>query len=212
MTARVALIDSGVNASHPHVVDGGGTVRSWRIEAAAGGPWSARTLDEHDDRMGHGTAAAAAILDLAPGARIDSIQVFEDGPSAVFERVLCALDHALELAPDLCNLSLGTTRDRWCTELEPRLARFVERGIPLVSPAFWRGLPSYPGCLPGCHGVREDAALERAAPEHRTVGGRQDWFASPYPRDLPGLPRSSNLAGVSMACANLSGYLLRGRV
>ncbi len=51
------------------------------------------------------------------------------------------------------------------------------------------------------------AGLERGAPELRPSGSTELWYASPHPRDLPNLPRAANLAGVSMACANLTGFL-----
>jgi len=209
MSLSVALIDSGVNSGHPHIRDRQGSVRSWRVEGQTPSEFVAREVADVGDAVGHGTAAAAAILDLAPGIQVESIQIFEVGATTEFERVLCALDQALELEPDVCNLSLGTTRDLWNVQLEARIERFVERGIPLVAPVLWRGLPCYPGSLVGCAGVRVDASLERNRPELRSVGGRDDWFVSPFPRDLPGLPRESNLAGASMACANLSGVFLR---
>jgi hypothetical protein len=35
--------------------------------------------------------------------------------------------------------------------------------------------------------------------------------ASPYPRDIPGVPRERNLNGVSFAVANMSGFVARAR-
>jgi subtilisin family serine protease len=65
---RIAVIDSGVFATHPHV---GGV---------AGGV--AITLDgtEHGDfvdRLGHGTAVAAAIKEKAGDAEIYAVKVFD---------------------------------------------------------------------------------------------------------------------------------------
>ena len=57
--------------------------------------------------------------------------------------------------------------------------------------------------------VIADPNRPRAEPQLREVGGRPFWFASPYPRDLPGLPRARNLHGVSLATANVTGYLGR---
>ena len=51
-----------------------------------------------------------------------------------------------------------------------------------------------------------DAGLDRDSPELRPSGSTQLWYASPHPRDLPNLPRTANLAGVSMAAANLTGF------
>jgi subtilisin family serine protease len=202
---RIALIDSGVNLAHPHVRESGEIVPGPTI--GADGRFD---LDApHTDRIGHGTAAAAAILDLAPGSTVYSIRVFAERPECPFERVLAALRHALEWQPRFVNLSLGTTEARW-TEALLEIARDAARdSVEIVSPAAYGGLPSRPGCLEGFTGVLMDARLSREGPERRDSGGRSFWYASPYPRDLPGLPRSANLSGPSMAAANLTGYLAR---
>lgn len=205
MAARIALIDSGVNLRHPHVRESGEIVPGPTLVGEG-------ALDRgapHTDVLGHGTAAAAAILDLAPGSVLYSIRVFTDRPECPFERVIAALAHALEWRPRIVNLSLGTTEERWKDALVA-LGREAEKlGIAIVSPATHGGLPSLPGSLEGFTGVMMDARLPRERPERRASGGRLVWYASPYPRDLPGLPRAANLAGVSMAAANLTGFLAR---
>ena len=206
MTARVALIDSGVNLLHPHVRGAGEIVPGPTV--GEGGALDDRR--PHEDVLGHGTAAAAAILDLAPGSVLYSIRVFTERAECPFDRVLAALRHAFTWRPRFVNLSLGTSDERWREDLLT-LAREAEQlGIVIVSPATHGSLPSLPGSLAGYAGVMMDARLPRDRPERRAIGGRTWWFASPYPRDLPNLPRSANLAGVSMAAANLTGWLAGG--
>jgi hypothetical protein len=161
---------------------------------------------EHGDLLGHGTCAAAAILDLAPGSTIYSVQVFGRALHCPFERVLDALRCALEWRPDLVNLSLGTLERRWLAALEEFTAEDRAR---IVSPAAFEGLPSYPGALTGFTGVLMDESLPREAPVQRDHGSRRLWYASPYPRSLPDLPRWSNFAGPSFAVANVTGALAR---
>jgi hypothetical protein len=62
MGIRVAVIDSGVNASHPHIarVDGG-------------------FPDDYLDRLGHGTAVMAAIQEKAPDAECFVVRRARDG-------------------------------------------------------------------------------------------------------------------------------------
>jgi subtilisin family serine protease len=195
VAARVALIDSGVHAAHPHIA---GRVE---IEQHSAGP----------DLLGHGTCVAAAILDLAPSARILSLRVFEGELSCPFERVLAALERALACEVELINLSLGTTDACWRAPLEAALAAAQRRSITVVAPAAASGLPSYPGCLEGAAGTLIDATLPRERPELRAHGARSMWYASPYPRDLPGLPRSANMWGPSLAAANVTGHLAAQR-
>jgi len=207
MTVSIALLDSGVNDQHPHIRDRGEVIHGPILDEE--GEW----IDDPDpsDRLGHGTCAAAAILDLAPGSTILSLRIFRDQPRCPFPRLLAALDHAIASDVQWINLSLGTTRPSRCGDLEQMLAKATERGIKVVAPAAIGDLPCYPGVLPGCHGVLVDDSLARNEPQQRSHGDRKVWFASPHPRDLPGLPTAANLAGVSLAAANLTGYLASRR-
>ncbi len=202
MTVRVALVDSGVNAEHPHVrghiVTPGPSV-DFEGELVLG--------TNTGDVLGHGTAAAAAILEHAPEIELYSIRVFEASAACPFTSILRALEHAIDAGCQFVNLSLGTTDDQWSDQVEELIAKAQVSGTQLIAPAAFRGLPSYPGCMRGVLGVLMDATLPREAPEERLNGDRNYWYASPYPRDLPNLPRSANLAGISMACANLTGIL-----
>lgn len=209
MSVRIALCDSGVNAAHPHVA-GAGELVAGPVRMPDG---SFRTDVEQSDRLGHGTAAAAAILDLCPGATLYSIQLFRERAACELSDLVGALEAALEWEPQIVNLSLGTTRSERPEELARLVARAREANVILVAPAAYGGLPSYPGTLAGVEGVLMNADLERTAPRRSTLDDHPVWYASPFPRELPGLPRGNNLAGVSMACANLTGFLasrLRG--
>jgi len=207
MTARIVLIDSGVNESHPHI-EGMGRIE---VGPTVDSDGALSREDPQIDHMGHGTAAAAAILDLAPESTIYTIKVFHEVPDCPIEHILLALDDAIAEAPDIINLSLGTPRDTWRVPFTRSLAQCTEAGITLVSPATFSGLPCYPGHLDGATGVIPDPNVPRETPEERLSGDRSFWHASPYPRDLPGLPRAANLSGASMATANVTGFLAARR-
>ena len=57
--ARVAVVDSGVHAAHPHVQG---------VSAGIGIDGEGREHADFVDRLGHGTAVAAAIREKAPRA------------------------------------------------------------------------------------------------------------------------------------------------
>ena len=83
---RVAVIDSGVHAGHPHVgaVEGG-------VSFAADG---ARGVDAVD-RLGHGTAVAAAIREKAPDATLVPVKVFDRELRATADALVAAIDWAV---------------------------------------------------------------------------------------------------------------------
>ena len=198
----IALIDSGVRLDHPHIRPLPGASLRVLLGPVIGAPDSPQC-----DQLGHGTAVAAAILDLAPAARILSIQLFRDRPTSAFPHVLEALHAALAADVSLINLSLGTTDPSHADALSEIVSQCVARSIRLIAPADSGGLASYPGVLPGVDGVYADPSLDRAAPIRRPHQGRPFWFASPFPRSLPGLDRSRNLSGVSFAVANVTAFL-----
>jgi len=96
---RIAVIDSGVNATNPHV------------GAVAGGVGIADDGSFHDDlvdRVGHGTAVVAAIQEKAPAAAIHVVRVFETSLTTRSENLVRAIDWAAGNGMHLANLSLGT--------------------------------------------------------------------------------------------------------
>jgi subtilisin family serine protease len=64
---RIAIVDSGIYAGHPHVHGVAGGVSL--VPGAA--------ADDYLDRHGHGTAVAAAIREKAPAAELIAIKVFD---------------------------------------------------------------------------------------------------------------------------------------
>ena len=108
---RVAVIDSGIDATHPLLegcVDTEGSVALARVDGAieeVDGP--------HDDLFGHGTACAGIIHSFAPEATITSVRVLGERLSSTSEVFLRGLAWAVERGFDVINLSLGTRRRDW---------------------------------------------------------------------------------------------------
>jgi subtilisin family serine protease len=109
---RVAVVDSGVDATHPALegcVDVEGSVA---VEADGDG--GARIVEGvcRDD-FGHGTACAGIIHQLAPAARITSVRVLGPLLTGTSEVFLAGLTWAVEQGFDVINLSLGTRKRDW---------------------------------------------------------------------------------------------------
>jgi subtilisin family serine protease len=196
---RVAVIDSGVHASHAH------------IGGVAGGVTIGEQFDEknYTDVIGHGTAVMAAIKEKAPDAEYFAVRVFYSSLRTTVDLLLRAIEWSIANKIDVINLSLGTTNPAHRERFAPVIARALEKGPILVSARDADGTPALPGSLPGVIGVDLDWDYPREAyyckptPEGLVVS------ASGYPRSLPGVPRAKNLHGISFAVANTTGFVVR---
>jgi hypothetical protein len=150
---RIAVIDSGVNPSHPHIarVDGG--------------------YPENDflDRLGHGTAVMAAIQEKAPDAEYYAVRVFERELRTNIDRLVAAIEWCVAKEMDVINLSLGTSKH--AERFEP----FIKRAM------FVSAAGMFPGDLPGVIRVAPDPALPRD--QYRLDGGIYYASGYPRPID-----------------------------
>jgi subtilisin family serine protease len=199
---RVAVIDSGVHASHPHV---GGV---------AGGVGISADGSEHDDyvdRLGHGTAVTAVIREKAPAAEIFVIKVFDRELAATGTALVAACRRALRERADIVNLSLGTTNPEHAAALSEVVAELRNSGAVIVAAGEQDGVRWLPGSLDGVCSVTLDWSLDRN--EIRSTGdaARTSYRASGYPRPIPGVPVEKNLKGLSFAVANVTGVLAAER-
>ncbi len=196
---RIAILDSGVHASHPHV--GGVTGGISLIDGGA--------PDDYVDRIGHGTAVAAAIREKSPAAELIVAKVFDRRLATNIDIVSRAIIWAADQNSQLINLSLGTANAAHVQALADAVAHARARGSLIVSARESNGTAWLPGSLPDVAGVLADADLERE--EIMIVPADAAWVftASPYPRPIPNVPRERNLSGISFAVANVTGFLAR---
>jgi subtilisin family serine protease len=199
---RIAVIDSGVHAGHPHV------------NGVAGGiafTPDGREENEFSDRLGHGTAVTSVIREKAPGAAIFAVKIFHDSLATRIQPLIRALDWSVENGMHLINLSLGTSNQEHRGVLVSALERVRAKEILLVAAFEESGIRWLPGTLPGASPVALDWDCPRN--EYRTstlADGRTLYHASGYPRPIPNIPPERNLKGISFAVANVSGLLSRG--
>jgi subtilisin family serine protease len=199
---RVAVIDSGVHATHPHVgevTDGAGVDAAGRI-----GP-------DAVDRLGHGTAVAAAIRDKAADAEIVPVKVFDRELRATVAALEAAIDWAVQASVQVINLSLGTANPAHEPRLAAAVGRAVAAGVILVAAGPDGGTRWLPGSLPGALPVLLDwtcprdevrVSLDSPVTTHPRIVR-----ASGYPRPIPGVSPERNLKGISFAVANTTGLL-----
>ena len=195
---RVAVIDSGVNPENPHV------------NGVAGGVSISENAVAFDftDRLGHGTAVAAVVREIAPDAAIFAVKIFDRALAARIEILVRGIDWAAENGMRVVNLSLGTARLEHEEALRAAVERAAARNVVLVAAREDSGARWLPGGLEGMPAV-VPVMLDWDCPrgEYRVRDGV--FFASGYPRPIPGVPRDKNLKGISFAVAHISGFVAR---
>ncbi len=197
---RIAVVDSGVHAAHPHVggVDGGTAVKE------------DGSLDSDIvDVLGHGTAVTAAIREKAPDAAIFAVKVFWRRLVTDVGSLVKGIDEACGLGAMVVNLSLGTSNPAHERLLKDAVGRVRDRGVTLVAALEDGGARWLPGSLEGVVPVRLDWTCPRESYRVAEVGGRVVLSASGYPREIPNVPRERNLSGISFAVANATGFVAR---
>ncbi len=197
----LAVVDSGVSVSHVHVprVAGGVSLLGESDDGA-----------DFEDRIGHGTAVSAAILEKAPEVSLYAVRVFEKSLSTQSGALVRGIDWAVGRRLRVINLSLGTANPDRKDVLADVVKRAVDGGSIIVAAAEHRGNDWLPGCLPGVVGV----ILNRECPRDHVIlsatsRGQAAVAASGYPRPIPGVPPERNLSGISFAVANVSGFVAR---
>jgi len=196
----VAILDSGVHAAHPHVGD---TLVGRSFADSAPG-------SDFVDRIGHGTAVAAAIREKAPGAELLAVKIFDRQLATNVNVLADAIVWSADAGARLINLSLGTSNYANAERLAGAVSHAKAKGALIVSAREANDVSCLPGSLPGVIGVVADTTCDRNEVEITLRSGDVPLFsASPYPRPIPGVPRDRNLHGVSFAVANVTGFLAR---
>jgi subtilisin family serine protease len=145
----VAILDTGVDVTHPDLQ--GAILRSvevlgqpqLRVQEVPATGLSARQLDP----VGHGTACAGIIHELAPQAQLISVRVIGAGAAGTGEQFVRGLQWVLsqcEPKPQVVNLSLGTMEERFAAPLRRLVDQAYANDIMLVAAANNMGVTSYP--------------------------------------------------------------------
>lgn len=136
---KVAVIDSGIDADHP-AVNG---VQGY-VEIQDGPDGLVYDPAPHADVYGHGNACAGIIRSFAPECELYSVKVLGarlSGRGIVFA---AGLRWAIEQGMDVCNLSLGTTKQDFFGVLHELADLAYFRNVTLVVAANNMPVPSFP--------------------------------------------------------------------
>lgn len=210
----VALLDSGVDVTHPDLK--GAVLRSVEVVEDRFG-LSCRdvppTLPPAQlDAVGHGTACAGIIHQVAPDARLMSVRVLGANASGTGAQFVHGLQYILELKEpqiQVINLSLGTLESRYSALLRKLVDQAYFEGKIVVAACNNMGQPSFPAQFASLIAVDSRSFPEPMAFEYRKsnlaeVVARGIYVKAPKPGGGHQL-----WTGTSFACPHISGIVAR---
>lgn len=137
---KVAVIDSGVDATHPQV---GGIAGGVVFELGEDGEYVA-VHGDHEDLVGHGTACAAIIKAIAPDAEIWSIRVLGANLKGRGALLHAGMAWAVDNHMDVANMSLSSKSETMFAPLHEVADEAYFAGTVLVCAANNLPGPTYP--------------------------------------------------------------------
>jgi subtilisin len=138
--ARVAIVDSGIEADHELV---GGVSRAVAIEKDSDG--QPRVVpDTLGDVAGHGTACAGIVRSIAPACELWSARVLGQGSKGGGSALLAGLRWAVEQRCSVVNLSLSTPKRETAALLHEIADDAYFAGTVFVASAHNLDIVSYP--------------------------------------------------------------------
>lgn len=205
---RVAVIDSGIDGSHPRV---GGVAGAVAVEPDPDGePPDVRVVDgPHQDLYGHGTACAAIIRAVAPAAELWSVRVLGERLSGKAWVFAAGLEWCLDNGIQVVNLSLSTSNDDYAETFHELVDRCAHAGVVLVSAMANERKTTYPSQFAGVLSVAatEGDDLERFVRNPRPPA---EWGAPGVDVDVAWLGGgSATVTGNSFAAPVVAGHVAR---
>jgi subtilisin family serine protease len=202
---RVAVIDSGVDGAHPAFA---GRLRA-QYDVVSDGYGMRCIPATPTDSIGHGTATAGIVAQIAPEAEIYSIKVIGEEAKGTAEQLIAGLSFALDEAFDVINMSLGTTDERHAKRIGALADRAFHGGSIVVAAANNFGQAAYPANLSSVIGVSMEG-FEKAETLRYDWGEAIELAARGVYVEAPSMGGGTELyTGTSFACPHVSGLLAR---
>ena len=190
----VALVDTGVNFTHPHLRIAGRQLSVAWVD----GEVQVRPGDAAD-RHGHGTCCAALLHGLAPEAALIAIRVTGDRPTTDADRIAAGIRAAVEAGAHVIAVPLGT-RTPLRAGLDAAVRAAAEAGRVVVAADPDDGAAVLPAGCPGALAARHRDGVDVA-------GAPPVLYAEGRARPADGHP--SNFWGPSLACARVAAAVAR---
>lgn len=202
---RVAVIDSGVDGEHPFFA---GKIASHH-DVIADYSGAHCEVAPPTDSIGHGTATAGIILQIAPECELHTIKVIGEDLHGTAEQLIAALGFAVDGTFDIINMSLGTTSSAHAPELQGLTDRAFHEGRIIVAAANNFGQAAYPANFSSVIGVNLEG-FEEVELLRYDWGAVIELVARGVYVEAPAMGGGTQLyTGTSFACPHVSGLLAR---
>ena len=202
---RVAVIDSGVDGDHPAFA---GKLKA-HYDVVSNYSGARCVLARPTDSIGHGTATAGIVVQVAPQAELTTIKVIGEDSRGTAEQLIAALGFALDQRFDVINMSLGTTNGARAKDLSQLADRAFHEGRVIVAAANNFGLSAYPADFSSVIGVRLDGFEELESLRY-DWGQTIELVARGVYVEAPAKGGGTQLyTGTSFACPTVSGLVAR---
>lgn len=131
---RVAVLDTGIDASHPALLGRVARATAYARSGDGGGispvPLPRR---KNNDPAGHGTGVAGIIAAIAPNAVLHDCRVLDADSAGFGDVVLQGLADAIASDADVINVSIAFAKDRWWADTSRILEQAFLRGKIVVA-------------------------------------------------------------------------------
>ena len=202
---KICLIDSGIDGSHPAFA---GKIRA-QFDVVTD-HMGVRCLPAGvTDSIGHGTACAGIILQLAPEAELHSVKVIGRESKGTADQLMAGLTFALDQGFDIINMSLGTTDDSISRRLGALADRAFYDGRIIVAAANNFGQIAFPAHLSSVLAVNMEGFDDPETLRYEW-GSPIEVSARGIYVEAPAMGGGTQLfTGTSFACPHVSGLLAR---
>jgi subtilisin len=204
---RVAVLDSGIDATHPDV---GAIQGSVAFEAD---PDRAGDVVMHEnapgDVNGHGTACASVIRSIAPDCELFSVRVLSARGTTRGYVFAAGIEWAIEHGMHVVNLSLSSSSDDYFGPLHELADRAAFANVMLVGAMANTRKPTYPSEFASVFSVASHDRDDPLAFDYNPRGPAE-WGARGFDVPVAWLDHATlEATGNSFAAAHLAGILAR---